>query len=240
MTASATFMIMTPWGRVGSNLFLNSLGQAVGPMAHKFANENFNLLRDPDAQLAWTRAYYTAEDAPDLVGSKQNMLSVGDRAKMSDLLAELAVPLIRLRRVNVLRVAVSLLRAEIYAARSLEQTGVRVWGVRSDREPLGPEPLDPKRFVQVAAHAQFADGLLNAFSPATRTLDIDYRQLEGGGDLAVEQVCDWLGVAVHKKARPAFNKATPDDLAQAVPNLASLRDALRKSPLRSLEWMFDA
>jgi hypothetical protein len=232
-------MIMMPWGRVGSNLFLNSLGQAVGPIARKFANENFNLLRDPDAQLAWTRAFYTAEDGPGLIGCKQNILSVGDREKMSDLLAELAVPLIRLRRVNILKVAISQLRAEIYAARSLEQTGVRVWGVRSDREPLGPEPLDPKRFLQVAAHAKLADELLDAFSPATRTLDIDYKQLQDGGDQAVEQVCVWLGLAMSRKARPAFAKATPDDLAQAVPNLATLRETLRESPLRSLEWMFD-
>jgi hypothetical protein len=233
------FMIMMPWGRVGSNLFLNSLGQAVGSIERKLVNENFNLLRDPDAQLAWTRAFYTDEGGPPLIGSKQNILSVGDRDKMSDLLAELAVPLVRLRRENLLKVAVSQLRAEIYAERSLARTGHRVWGVRTDHEPLGPEPLDAKRFLHVATHARRADDMLNAFSPATRIMDIEYRQLGMGGDQVVEAVCAWLGLAAVRKARPAYVKATPDDLARAVPNLASLREALRDSPLRDLEWMFD-
>ena len=232
-------MIMMPWGRVGSNLLFSSLSQVVGRIARKFANENLNRLRDPDDQLAWTRTFYTAEDNPPLVGCKQNILSIGDRDKMSDLLAELAVPLIRLRRDNVLKVAVSQLRAEIYGARSLERTGVRVWGVRRDHEPLGPEPLDATRFLEVAAHARLADGMLDSFSPATRTLDIEYKQLQGGGDQAAEQVCEWLGLAVSRKSRPAFVKATPDDLARAVPNLESLRQALLESPLRDLEWMFD-
>jgi hypothetical protein len=232
-------MIMMPWGRVGSNLIFSSLGQVVGPIARRLVNENFNRLREPGEQLSWTRTFYTAEDNPPLVGSKQNILSVGDREGLSDLLTELSVPLIRLRRENVLKVAVSQLRAEIYAARSLAQTGVRAWGVRADHEPLGPEPLDPQRFLQVATHAKLADGMLNDFSPATRTMNIDYKQLHSGGDQVTAQVCDWLEIPVSRKARPAFKKATPDDLAQAVPNLESLRDALRESPLRGLEWMFD-
>lgn len=230
---------MMPWGRVGSNLLFNSIGQIVGPIARKFANENFNLLREADQQLAWTRTFYTAEDRPPLVGCKQNVLSVADRPRLSDLLAELSVQLIRLRRQNIVKVAVSLLRAEIYAARSRAQTGVAVWGVRSDSEPLAPTPLDPRRFLEVAARARQADEMLAEFSPATRTLDLEYEQLRDGGGQLAEQVCDWLGLPVFRKARPHFAKATPDDLVRAVPNLACLREALAGSPLGDLEWMFD-
>ena len=237
--AAASFLIMMPWGRVGSNLLINSIGQIAGPIARKFVNENFNLLSDADQQLAWTRTFYTAEDRPPLVGCKQNILSVGDRGRLSDLLAELPVPLIRLRRQNIVKVAVSLLRAEIYAAHSRALTGVAVWGVRSDSEPLRPMPLDAGRFLQVAARANQADAMLAEFSPDTRTLDVEYRQLQDGGAQLAEQVCDWLGLPVSRKARPYFAKATPDDLARAVPNLASLREAMADSPLRDLEWMFD-
>ncbi|MEO8927810.1 MAG: hypothetical protein ABI306_11680 [Caulobacteraceae bacterium] len=237
--AGASFLIMMPWGRVGSNLLFNSIGQAVGPIARKLANENFNRLRDADAQLAWAREFYTTPDNPPLVACKQNILSIADPGKLSDLLAELAVPLIRIRRENILKVAVSQLRAELYAEQSLALTGVRVWGVRSGREPLGPASLDPERFVQVAVHARRADEMLAAFSPATRTLDIEYGQLREGGDDVAERVCDWLGLEVAKKARPAFAKATPDDLAIAVPNLADLRQALARSPLAELDAMFD-
>jgi hypothetical protein len=235
----ANFLIMMPWGRVGSNLLFNSIGQRVGPIARKFANENFNLLRDADQQLAWTREFYTAPDRPALVGCKQNILSVGDRGRLSDLLGELSVSLVRLRRRNIVKVAVSLLRAEIYAAQSRARTGVAVWGVRSDCEPLGPTPLDTRRFLEVAARATQADAMLAAFSPATPTLDIEYGQLRDGGGRIAAEVCDWLGLTVSREARPYFIKATPDDLASAVPNLASLREALVASPLRELEWMFD-
>ncbi len=230
---------MMPWGRVGSNLLFNSMGQIVGPIPRKFANENFNTLKDADQQLAWTRTFYIAEDRPPLVGCKQNILSVADRGRLSDLLAELTVSLIRLRRENIVKVAISLLRAEIYAARSRALTGVAVWGVRSDSEPLGPTPLDAERFLQVAARARQADAMLAEFSPATRTLDIEYGQLRDGGGRLAEQVCDWLSLPVARKARPYFAKATPDDLASAVPNLAVLREALAASDLRDLEWMFD-
>ncbi|MGI8839808.1 MAG: hypothetical protein ACR2F8_03340 [Caulobacteraceae bacterium] len=240
MTAGARFLIMMPWGRVGSNLLFNSIGQIVGPIPRKFANENFNTLRDADAQLAWARAFYDGEDRPPLVGCKQNVLSVGDPARLSDLLAELSVSLIRLRRHNIVKVAVSLLRAQIYAAQSRARTGVAVWGVRSDSEPLGPTPLNTAQFIEVAARANEADAMLARFAPATPTLDVEYGQLRDGGVGLAEQVCDWLGLPVSRQARPYFTKATPDDLASAVPNLASLREALAASPLRELDWMFDA
>ncbi len=235
----ATFLIMTPWGRVGSNLLFNSIGQVIGSVERKFVNENFNRLREGDQQLAWTRAFYTAPDNPPLVGCKQNILSVGDPEALGDLVAELGVPLIRLRRANILKVAVSQLRAEIYAEQSRERTGVAAWGVRSDTEPLGPVALDATRFLHVASHARRADDLLARFSPATRTLDLEYRQLQGADNQAAEQVCGWLGLSVTQKARPFFAKATPDDLAAAVPNLASLREALAASPLAELDAMFD-
>lgn len=237
--AGVTFFIMTPWGRVGSNLLFNSLGQVIGSMARKFVNENFNLLRDPEAQLAWTRAFYAHQDGTPLIGCKQNILSVADRSALGELLAELAVPLVRLRRANILKVAVSQIRAEIYAAQSRERTGVAVWGVRTDAQPLGAVELDANRFLQVATRAREADDMLTAFAPATPTLDLEYRQLQSGDDQAAEQVCGWLGLTVSQKARAFFVKATPDSLAAAVPNLASLRAALAASPLADLEPMFD-
>ncbi|MDQ2765166.1 MAG: hypothetical protein M3Y22_17325 [Pseudomonadota bacterium] len=235
----AAFLIMMPWGRVGSNLLFNSIGQAAGLAPRRFVNENFNLLREPSEQLSWLRAFYTSINNPPLVGCKQNILSVGDRLALSALLAELAVPLIRLRRSNILKVAVSQLRAEIYAERSRVLTGVAVWGVRTDSEPMGPTVLNADRFLQVATRARQADAMLAEFSPDTPTLDVEYAQMCAGVDKVTEQVCEWLGLAVSRKTRPYFTKATPDDLASAVPNLADLRRALARSPLAELDGMFD-
>lgn len=233
-------MIMTPWGRVGSNLLMNSFGQVVGPIPRRMVNENFNLLHGAEAQIAWIRDFYMAPDNPPLVGSKQNIRSVSDPGGVSRVMAELQIPLVRLRRDNLVKIAVSQLRAEIYAKRTLAETGIGAWGVRPGREALGPEPLDPQRFVQVADTARRAGEMLAAFTPPTPTLDLEYAELLDGAEAASRRLCGWLGIPVARAAKPAFVKATPDALAEAVPNLADLRQALRASALADLEWMFDA
>ena len=240
MSAPARFMIMTPWGRVGSNLLLNSFGQLIGRIPRRLVNETLNRLPGADDQLAWIRAFYAVDDGAPLVGSKQNILALADRERVGGLLAELEISLIRLRRDNLVKVAVSQLRAEIYAQRSKSETGVAAWGVRPNRQPLGPETLDPARFVQVAADARRAGEWLSDFAPATRTLDLEYADLADGGQSAGRRLCVWLGVEAAGEVKPAFTKATPDDLRAAVPNLAELRAALMGSPLADLEWMFDA
>ncbi len=161
-------MIMTPWGRVGSNLLLNSFGQLIGRIPRRLVNETLNRFPGADDQLAWIRAFYTVDDGAPLVGSKQNILALADRERVGGLLAELEISLIRLRRDNLVKVAVSQLRAEIYAQRSKSETGVAAWGVRPNRQPLGPETLDPARFVQVAADARRAGEWLRVISPRPR------------------------------------------------------------------------
>ena len=239
MTPPAKFWMMIPWGRVGSNLLLNNIKQMVGSGRCTLVNENFNVMPSVEAQLAWMRDFYGTGTDLDLIGCKQSIRSVGALDPVGSLLAELGVGLIRVRRANFLKVAISQLRAELFAQRSLVETGAAKWGVRHGREPLGPAHLDPQRFLQIAALAKSTDDLLARFAPDTPTLDLEYRQLQTGSVEVAEAVCAWLGLFVSRPASPAFVKATPDDLEKAVPNLDSLREALRESDLRDLDPMFD-
>lgn len=239
MTETVKFWMMMPRGRVGSNLLLNNIKQIVGMDRCMLINENFNAMRSPEAQLAWIEEFYAAGAGLDLIGCKQNIRTIGALDRVGSLLADNGVRLVRLRRDNYLKVAISQLRAELYAARSRAETGVARWGVYNGRLPLEPTPLDPRRFLRLVELARDTDGQLARFAPDTPTLDIEYRQLQAGSDKVAADVCHWLGLAVSRRATPAFVKATPDNLEEAVPNLPDLREALNQSPLSDLAYMFD-
>ena len=239
MTLPAKFWMMIPWGRVGSNLLLNNIKQMVGSGRCTLINENFNVMPSIETQLAWIGDFYGASTDLDLVGCKQSILSVGALDRVGSLLADLGIALIRVRRANFVKVAISQLRAELFAEKSLLEIGAAKWGVRHGREPLGPAPLDPNRFLEIAALARSTDDLLAGFTPKTPTLDIEYRQLQADSVQVARAACEWLGLSVSRSAKPAFVKATPDDLDAAVPNLRSLREALSESPLHDLAPMFD-
>ena len=233
------FMILMPWGRVGSNLLFSNIRQVLRNRKARFANENFISLKQNEEQIEWMRQFYGGFDGFDVAGSKQNILSVRQTDALGDVLTKLDVRLIKMRRVNIVKVAISQLRAEIYAERSATQTGVPAWGVRYDQSPLESAPLKPQRFLNVATRARKADSLLSCFSPPVATFDIEYDDLQSNPEHVTTRVCEWLGVATEDKIQTAYIKGTPDNLALAVPNLDELRFALRASPLADLESMFD-
>lgn len=237
--AAAKFMMLMPWGRVGSNLLFNNISQASRLKRRRFANENFNLLKDGERQLEWVSQFYGDDGGVDLIGSKQNMVSVRQPDGLARALAVLEVKLIRMRRRNIVKVAVSQLRAELYAERTRVQTGVAVWGVKADRTPLGPAELDPKKFLRVAGRALEADEKLVRFEPEVPTLNIEYEDIREDPGAVTARVCEWLGLDADQPIEPTYIKATPDDLALAVPNLSDLRAVLRASALFKLDSQFD-
>ena len=233
------FMIIMPWGRVGSNLLFSSIEDAAHGRKPRFANENFIAIKDPKQQIEWTREFYGRADGFDLVGTKQNIFSVRNLEDMGNLLADIGVRLIRMRRANLVKVAISQLRAELYAERNLALRGFSTWGVRQGQEPLGPVVLKPQRFLRAVARARDADALLAQFAPAVATIETEYREIQADPSGVTARVCEWLGMTVEEEVVPTFIKATPDDLSLAVPNLDELRAALRASPLAHLDPMFD-
>ena len=233
------FMIMTPWGRVGSNMIMDSIRQLARDRSGKYDNEGFNGLTDASEQEKWLRRFFTDSEGLEIIGSKQNVLSIREPRAVGRMLGELGVSLIRMRRANVLKVAISQLRAEIYAQKTLAQNGAAKWGVRVGQQPLGPAVLDPKRFLSAVKTARHADETLLAFRPDLPTLDIDYREIQADPVRIARYVCRWLGLEVRGEVSQRFIKATPDDLASAVPNLAELRAVLERSRMAGLAPLFD-
>ena len=239
-SAPHRFVMLMPWGRVGSNLLFTLLHASFARDEVRFANEWLNATPDAEEQLAWFRDFYAArEEGLLLVGSKHALRGIADPKALAGLFAELELPLVRMRRANLVKVTVSKLRADLYAEQTRRETGAALWGVEQGREALPPEPLDPARFVDILAQVAHWDRELAKFAPDCPTLDIEYGELQADPLAALHRTLDWIGIAPRREAKPRYRKATPDELARAVPNLAELRDAAKAAGLDDLDAQFE-
>jgi LPS sulfotransferase NodH len=211
------FMLLMPWGRVGSNLLFAILRQSA---AMKLANESLNAIRDADAQAAWFREFYETDAAAPsqrFIGSKQNMLAVRDDKAMAGLIRDAGVRVVRLRRANLVKAAVSQIRAEQYAERTGVETGTRLWAVKKGDAPLGRAPIDPELLVKRIGIMEACDRRLMQAFDADAVFDIDYEDVNTALDATAVRVRDYLSVPQAPYKVP-YDKATPDELSDAITN----------------------
>ncbi len=223
------FMLLMPWGRVGSNLLFAILRQSA-PM--KLANESLNSIRTADAQAAWFREFYetdAATPAHAFIGSKQNMLAVRDDAAMTGMIGAAGVCVVRLRRANLVKAAVSQIRAEQYAAKMAAETGERPWAIKKGRPTLGRAPIDPELLVKRIGIMEECDRRLMQAFEASGVLDIDYEDVNTALDATVGRVRDHLGVPQASYKVP-FDKATPNRLEDAIENFGEVVARLADTP----------
>jgi hypothetical protein len=223
------FMLLMPWGRVGSNLLFAILRQSA---AMKLANESLNAIRDAEAQAAWFREFYETEEAAPsqlFIGSKQNMLAVRDDAAMVGLIRDAGLRVVRLRRANLVKAAVSQIRAEQYAERTGVETGTRLWAVKKGDAPLGRAPIDPELLVKRIGIMGACDRRLMQALGAAEVLDIDYEDVNFALGDTVTRVRDYLGVP-QAPYRVPYDKATPDDLSDAITNFDEIVARLDGTP----------
>ncbi|MEQ9661237.1 MAG: hypothetical protein RLN87_01660 [Parasphingopyxis sp.] len=232
-------VIMMPWGRVGSNLLSSLIKGSFDSGTVRFANEPLYQMRDKAKQEAWFRGFYQPEANERLIGSKHALRALEDRDATARLFEELELPVLRMRRDNIVKVAISQERAKLYARRSERETGKAMWGVRKGEDPLPPTPLDAEEFVDTLALVAAEDKALAAFRPDCPLFDLDYETLVASEGKTLAAIFDWIGIAPDRAPQERFVKATPDDLAKAVPNIAELRNAAAKAGLERLDPMFD-
>jgi len=225
--SAVRFMLLMPWGRVGSNLLFEILRQSA-PM--KLANETFNRLRSAEEQAEWFRDFYEVDAAAPsraFIGSKQAMMAVRDVPATVAMLRGAGVRVVRLRRDNLVKAAVSQMRAEDHAEKTRRETGEAPWAIKKGLPPPGPSVLDPELLVKrIGIMERQHAALMTAFAPGD-VLDIDYEEINGALDDAVRRLRDYLDVP-QKEYKVPFVKATPDSLDEAITNfdevMARLRD----------------
>jgi len=215
--SAVRFMLLMPWGRVGSNLLISILRQSA-PM--KLANENLNSLRTAEEQAAWFSAFYeqgASRPAHAFIGSKQAMMAIRDVPAMAAALRRAQVRVVRLRRDNLVKAAVSQMRAEAHAEKLRRETGEGAWAIKKGMEPPGPMALDIDLLLKrIAIMERQHQALMSAFAPED-VLDIEYEEINSALDDVVQRVRDYLGVP-QKAYDVPFIKATPDRLEDALVN----------------------
>jgi len=197
----------------------------------KLANESLNAIKDGEGQLEWLRQFYRDRSAR-YIGSKQNVRTIVNIRAVKAFLLRHNVRVVRLRRKDLVRAAISQVRAELYAAKMQEETGKPTWGVRKGETPLGRTYIDPTTFAQRLKAMAGTDETLMAAFEQNEVLDIDYEQLNDDLDATVRAVREHICLPQVKYTLP-FIKATPDDLSEAVENLDELRVQLRGTPFES-------
>jgi hypothetical protein len=159
---------------------------------------------------------------------------------LGTLLAERGCFLVRQRRENLVKVAVSHLRGQIYADLMKKRSGKPLWGVPRGERPLPPQPLDPRRFARLLLSVAQADEALMRFAPDCPIRDIVYEDLKQDPKRILHELLSWLELPAQRPPEILYSKATPDKLADAVPNLEELRTAARNVGLGDLDAMFDS
>ena len=223
------FFIIMPWGRVGSNLLMSLIQQA--RESKKLNSEMFNQLKTPEEQIRWFSEFYEIgrEQSVTLIGSKQSLLSTRDISAIENLLRGCDAKLIRMRRDDCLRAAISQIRAEQYARETLIMSGKARWGVSKGEVPLGPSYIDPDvlvhRITMIEEHQKL---MISSFS-GLDILDLEYEEINTTLPKVYNRVADFLGFQARPYSVP-FAKATPNDVRDVIVNIAEVKDAISGSP----------
>jgi hypothetical protein len=222
-------MMLMPWGRVGSNLLFAILRQSA---SMKLANENLIQLSTAEQQTAWFKDFYEVScsiSSQSYIGSKQNLRSVRDFAALQRMIGEYAVRVIRLRRDNHVKSAISQIRAEMYAEQTRRDTGTAMWAVKKGSNPLGPSVVDSDLLLKrIQIMAEWHSKLVSTFA-GHEVLDIEYEEINGSLEETVRRLQSFLDLP-HGPFRVTFDKATPDNLAETVLNFGEIRDRLAGTP----------
>lgn len=219
------FIVLMTWGRVGSNLVMNIIAQH-GPS--KLANETFNSIKSVEEQLSWYRDFYelaSGRPTKPLIGSKQNVLALSDPEVMRQRFLDDGIRVIRMRRDNLVKATISQIRAEQYAAKTKEETGKALWAVHKGQTGLGPSTIDVNLMLRRIEIMKRAQDALSSFS-SMGALDLEYEEINGSLDGVIERVRGFLKLDAKRPVKVNFEKATSDNLAEAVVNFDEVKRSL--------------
>ena len=215
--------VLMPWGRVGSNLTMSYIRTQ---LKGKFANEPFNAVKGPKEQQEWLREFYVKDKEPGDRCVKLSVRSIDKDRHVQNFMNNHGVRVIRMFRNNNVKTVISQIRAEQYAEKTKEETGVAKWGVRKDDEPLGPSVID---LDVLAERIEIIEGVQNRLREFEfkQSLDVYYEDIVSDMTGVFTQISEFFGKPYNENYKPPFKKATPDDLSKAIINFEEFSKWLR-------------
>jgi hypothetical protein len=225
-------LVVMPWGRVGSNLLMELIRQF--PVRKKLNSEKFNQLHTIEEQETWFENFYelhSQNHRARLIGSKQSVLSMRDIGRIETLLRSHSIGVVRMRRENCLRAAVSQIRAEQYAEKTRSETGSARWALRKGDPGLGPSRIDPELLlrrtrIMMTQQQRMMQGFLGL-----RLMEIEYGEINSQLMSVYERLCEFLELPRAAISIP-FDKSTPEDLMHAITNYDEVERVLGNTEFR--------
>jgi len=229
------FLLAMPWGRVGSHLLVGILSRSLGHARLRMASEELTVRPDwtSDDQLAWLDDHFGLGRRTDglgmvtHIGSKESAVAVRDRDRFSARCVEGGIRIVRMRRANVVKAAVSQVRARDHAATS------GGWSIAPDEPAPGPSFIEPMRLRGVIDTMVAADAMLRSMFTGCAVHDVEYADLLRDLDGVVHRVRDFLTIE-QRAYQVTHAKMTPDDLTASVLNLDEIALSLRGTPYEQL------
>lgn len=244
--ATRFFVILMPWGRVGSNLItmtlaasknieidnepstrLNTLGRREGWSSERIAERQLEHLS------TFHRIHRDKVSAAGLKLSHRSLIAPGDY--MNRLIELGFFPIIMVRK-NFLKCAVSQMRAlaRVEALRGRSQNWNSPWAVGRTEPKPGPIPIDPSEAIRLTGEFEKHHHALIATSRAAfgqGTMQIEYRELASDPGATIRKIYGALELTSPRRVRVPHRKATSDLLSEDIPNYTEFADAIHAAGL---------
>lgn len=175
------------------------------------------------AQIEWVNRYFAAGRAQDrsAVGFKTKLTDLLDPAAFAAMLRETNCRIVHLERDNLVKQAISWIRADVLFARTGEHN---IW---ESAYAIPSICIDPEELIDRVRAIEAGQTILRRFlrGLGLPTCRISYERLLAVPEIQFRRVQNFLGVRPAVIA-PHSVKHTDDDLRLAVPNLGALRQRL--------------
>ena len=229
------FLFMMPWGRVGSNLINSILAQHIKRYNGKIYNEPTTGIKSKylpkgldkvsEEQKKWWQEFVVETTKNPYIGANISISSLVDNNWFFDEIAGKDTSIIYLDRVNVVKTAISKIRAEKYAKFTTEKYGKPMWGMREGMKALGATTIDADKLLSTIKMIETNRVLKNQLLSTAPGLEITYEDINFDLHAVVCEIVNYLNIPLIQYDI-TFKKATSDKLKREILNYSELEDTL--------------
>lgn len=217
-------------GRAGSTFLIEALGSHPNIIAR---GESLIALREggAEAQNVWAQEFFTRERSASCaaIGFKTKLADVANPTSFASVLEEAGCRIVHLHRANVVKQAISWIRADVLFARTAD------WNVYDRAQKLPPMSIPVHELLGRLEVLKRGARELKRYVHALRlpVCTVSYEQLLVQRKQQFRTLLSFLGVS-ERPLRSSCLKNTEDDLQRVVTNFAELHAQLAGTPYESM------